>query len=285
MKLLILAFVALAAFGCASAPYQTDQFLQRPHGLPQTQLIRDVPFFQQSAGYCGPATLAMVMNWAHHKVEVDEIAPQVYTPGMKGSLQTDMITASRRNGLMAISVSDVEALFTEVAAGHPVVVFENLAIKWWPRWHYAVVLGYDFNTKEVVLHSGPNAFERVSFHEFEQSWKLGDYWGLVVLPPGTLSVSADEFANAKAAAALEQIGKLAEADLAYKKVLEKWPESLTANIGAANIAFTRKNPAESVKYLLKATKAHPDSEAAKHNLAVAKNALMKLKAKTSRSSP
>ena len=64
-----LAIIFLFAFGglvaCASRPLQTEKILrERPSSLPASQMISNVPFIEQAAHECGPATLAMVMNWA-----------------------------------------------------------------------------------------------------------------------------------------------------------------------------------------------------------------------------
>ncbi|MCM2282755.1 MAG: PA2778 family cysteine peptidase [Bdellovibrionaceae bacterium] len=278
MKFLFVAFVAFGLVGCASSPRQTDVFFSKPHSLPTTQVIESVPFIEQAAGHCGPASLAMALNWAGRQTTADEIAHLVYTPGLKGTFQQDMISAGRRLGMLAIPVNGVEALFHEVAAGHPVIVFQNLALSWYPQWHYAVVFGYDFPRKQVLMHSGPDSHSRVDMHEFESAWNLGDNWGLVLLPPGQLAAQADEFTHTKAAAALEQMGKTAEAELSYLRILEKWPTSLTANIGAANIAFTKQDFNRAAKHLKTATQAHPKSAPAWHNLAIVLSASHQLQA-------
>src|SRR5687768_14564949 len=115
--------------GCASSTPQASAFFKEQTHLPDYQQIQGVPFVNQAHGYCGPATLTMALNWAGRPVTVDEIAPQVFTPGMKGTFQTDMVTAVRRQGLLAIPVQNLNALLNEVSAGHPVVVFQNLGIK------------------------------------------------------------------------------------------------------------------------------------------------------------
>jgi tetratricopeptide (TPR) repeat protein len=268
-------FVMLGCWlgGCATAPRQSEEVLARTRTLPAAHVIKDVPFIEQSAGYCGPTALAIVMNRAGNKISVDEIARQVYTPGMKGSLQIDLISAARRNGMLAIPVEGVEALLTEVAAGNPVIVFENLALSWLPQWHYATVFGYDSVKKEVVMHSGPDAFKRESFAEFEKSWRLSKYWGLVVLPPARLAAFADELAHVRAAAALEQQGRDDEALSTYLRILQRWPGSLGASIGAANVSYGKKDFKRAAGFLVSATAAHPDSSQAWHNLAVAYGAV------------
>ena len=272
MKFLGLGLLALFCFGCATPARQTEAVLRDSQGRPPVQQLEEVPFLDQTTGHCGPATLTMVLRWAGKNVALDDIVPEVYTPGMKGSLQTDMISASRRNGMMAVPIEGMAALLNEINAGHPVIIFENLGLNWAPQWHYAVVLGYDLPQEQVIMHSGHEAFKHWDMSHFERSWMLGDYWGLVVVPPGQLAVSAGELANVSAAAGLEQSGQSTEARKSYGAILKQWPQSLGALIGLGNIAYAQKNYNEAVGFLEQATTFHPATAAAWHNLAVAQDA-------------
>lgn len=267
-KVSLLSILIFLVSGCVTPAKQTEVILSAPGSLPAFHEIKQVTFIDQTAGYCGPAALTMAMRWAGQKVTLDEVALQVYTPGMQGSLQSDLISASRRQGLMAVSISNLSSLLTEVAAGHPVIIFENLGLSWAPQWHYALVLGYDLKKQEIIMHSGHSAFYHWDLKKFERSWMLGDYWGLVVLPPGELAVSADELANVTAAVGLEQAAKYKEAEKSYRQILEKWPTSLVALIGLANLAYKKGHRNEAGTLLRRAVKNHPESTAAQHNLVV-----------------
>ncbi|MGZ3713727.1 MAG: PA2778 family cysteine peptidase, partial [Bdellovibrionota bacterium] len=234
-------------------------------------------FIKQTENYCGPATLTMAMKHAGHMVSVEELASQVYTPGKKGTLQLDMMSASRRQGMLAVPIQGLSNLLHELAAGHPVIILENLAFSWYPKWHYALAYGYDLSKPEIILHSGSDQAKHWSMRKFERSWMYADYWGLVVLPPSEMAISGDELSHAAAAAGLEQAGKLAEAELVYRNILKRWPGSLGALIGMGNLAYTRSAFKESVGYLKEATKLHPLSAPAWHNLAVAEGAAGKKK--------
>lgn len=265
--------LAFVVQGCVTKARQTDELLLSvPKGLSRSAEISNVPFIDQSIGHCGPATLAMVMNWNGVTISADDLARQVYTPGMNGSFQADMISASRRNSMMAVKIEGLPALLSEIHAGHPVIVFENLAVTWLPQYHYAVVYGYDLDQEVAIMHSGPERGKRWDLRKFERSWMLGEYWGLVVLPPGKLSASGSEIAHLQAAAGLEQISKIEEAHKSYLAILERWPESLGALIGLGNIAYTRKEYLNSVKHLRSAVSLHASSATAWHNLSLAEAA-------------
>ena len=271
MRLSLLIYLASFFFlvGCVTKAVQTEALLQQPLLIPQSKRISNVPFINQAVGHCGPATLTMAMQWTGLAVDVNQIASQVYTPGAKGSFQSDMISASRRQGLMAIPINDLLSLLTEVAAGHPVIIFENLALSWLPQWHYALVHGYDLQKQVIIMHSGPDANYHWDLAKFERSWMLGNYWGLVVIPAGELSATGNELAHVTAAVGLEKAQKNTEAEKSYRKILQKWPTSLVALIGLGNLVFQKGQRNEAVQLLRRATKAHPQSKAAWHNLAVA----------------
>lgn len=266
----IVVYLLLAAtLGCASTTPQADHILNHTLDLPTVAHIENVPFIEQKVAHCGPATLAMAFNWAGRKTSADELAPLVMTPGMKGSFQTDMISATRRKGMLAIPIFGMQQLLREVASGNPVIVFENLSFSWLPTYHYAIVYGYDLEHHHVIMHSGPEKAKRWDLKVFERSWKLGNYWGLIVLPPGKLSSTASEMDHLRAAAALEQLEFKSEAQSTYTKMLEKWPTSLGAHIGLANIAYQKGEIARAAQILTRASQLHPQSHQVRHNLAIA----------------
>jgi hypothetical protein len=275
-----LALTGLLAFGvmslttsCATTAPQSEAVLRvPPKGLAQNVQISNVPFIEQEAGQCGPASLTMAMHWAGNPITVDKLLPEVMTPEKKGSLQQDLISASRREGMMAVQTEGMPSLLEELAAGHPVIIFENLGLTWYQQWHYAVVTGYDLSREEFIMHSGHEANERIDMKIFERSWKLSDYWSLVVLPPGKTAASAGELGNMQAAAGLEQAGREKEAANSYQAILNRWPSSLSALIGLANIAYKDRNFISAVSLLKQAKLAHPESAVVDHNLKVAEAA-------------
>lgn len=223
----------------------------------------------------------MAMRWAGRDVSIDQLAGQVFTPGRNGSLPVDMTSAARRNGFLAVPISGMPALLDEVAAGHPVIVFENVGFSFFPQWHYAVVHGYDLRSRDVLIHSGHEENRRWDMRRFETAWRGGDYWGLVVLNPGELSAAADELTHAGAAAALEDLGKVDEAEASYRAILERWPESLGAHLGLANIFYSRGDTLGAVWILRDAVRLHPASAVAWHNLAIAEKTVSRKNARNS----
>jgi tetratricopeptide (TPR) repeat protein len=263
---------ALLCCSCASKAVQTDTLLAGPREIPERAHVGPVPFVQQTKNFCGPATLKMEMAWAGHDVPLDLLGEQTYTPEKQGALQMDMISASRRQGMMAVQIQGLENLLRELAAGHPVIVLENLAFSWYAYWHYSVALGYDLAEPSIIMHSGSKQDWHLDLRKFERNWKYSSYWALVVLPPGELAASAGDLEHSAAAAGLERLGMLDKAEISYRAILGRWPESFGALIGMGNVEFAKKRFARAVEFLRRATAAYPLSAAAWNNRATAEGA-------------
>lgn len=179
----------------------------------------------------------MVLAWSGLPVTQEDLVPQVYTPGKKGTLRSDVLGAAHRNGRLAVRIGDLSDLLAEIAAGHPVLVFQNLALQWYPQWHFAVAVGYDLETREIVLRSGREPRRVTPLDTFERTWRRGDYWALVVLRPDRLPASADPISALGAAVGLERAGRHAQAAMAYAAILKRWPDSFAALMGLGNVRY------------------------------------------------
>lgn len=179
----------------------------------------------------------MTLVWSGVPTNPDQLTPIVYTPSLKGSLQPAMIAAARRQARLAYLISSPRELLLEVAAGHPVIVLQNLGLSWAPVWHYAVVIGYDLDTKRVVLHSGESRHKTSNLRVFNNTWSRSNYWGLLTLPPGRMPVTATEVAYLDAVLGLEKAEKWLQAVLGYQAATRKWPQSFTAHMGVGNAHY------------------------------------------------
>lgn len=270
--------MAIFLQSCATKTPRTDLLVKDYSGLPESFQIDSVPFIAQAQNHCGPASLAMILKTKHRPVDLNELASQMMTPEKQGSFSTDLITAARRQGMIAVKITDLKAILTEITHSQPVLVFQNLGFSWYPIWHYAVALGYDLSGPDIILHSGKNKFHRTDMRLFERSWTLANSWGLIILEPGSLASTVDDLGHVAGISRLEEMGKLYEAQLSYTSVLKKWPKSLPALIGMGNVLYTKKDFKGSVDHLTKASKFHPSSATVRHNLAIALGAEGKLKA-------
>ena len=195
------------------------------------------------------------------------MAAAVYTPGREGTLASDMIAAARRNGRVAVPVTNLPALLAELAAGNPVIVFQNLGLGFVPRWHYAVAYGYDLAAGRIVLHSGATERLATPLDTFENTWARSGYWGLVVLPPDRLPVTATEAGALDAAAGIERARRPREAMTAYRTVLARWPHDFRAWMGLGNAAFAAADLSAAQAAFEHATVVIPAAPEAWNNLA------------------
>ena len=266
-------YAALAALsclaGCISLPQSEALREKPPLDLPQRVELTQVPFHMQDDFLCGPATLAMVFNAAGvSSASVESLTPMVYLPGRQGSLQAEMLGATRRSGLVAYTLAPrLEDLLRELAAGTPVVVLLNLSIKLVPVWHYAVVVGYDLDKREVIVRSAKKERDEWSFGFLEFFWQDSGHWSMLALPPGRLPVTANEPEAAASIAALEQVGRLAEARESYRALLARWPQSLVGLIGLGNVEYALKDLPAAERAFSRAGQAHPQSAIAFNNRA------------------
>jgi tetratricopeptide (TPR) repeat protein len=255
---------------CATPP-QTKQLILMPDNtLPVRVELAHTPFFPQQRYQCGPAALATVL--ASHAVSVtpDELVDRVYIPALQGSLREEIAAAARDHGMLAYPLSPSLAdLLEETAHGNPVLVFQNLGLPMLPKWHYAVVIGYDLASREILLRSGTTRRWRTSLGTFERTWSRGDYWALVILPAGDIPASARPATYLQAARDLEVSGQVKAARTAYRSATEHWPDLPAVWLSWGNSLYADSQFTESATAFRQATVLAPADPRAWNNLAYA----------------
>ena len=253
--------------GCTAMVVADRVIPKEPQDLPSDIRI-DVPFFAQTENYCGPASLAMVANYYGNNVTPNEVANLVYIPEKKGSLQTEMVAASRSLDLVAFVMHmDDESLRAEIDAERPVIVLQNLALNIYPIWHYSVVTGRDPNNEHLLLHSGRHEYYRVPWTTFSNTWKRSKNWALIAAPAGDLPTSATASVVLKAALNLEKVGKYRAAQLTYAAATERWPNNFAAHVGLANTHMRLREPLAASQAYQSALKLNKRSSAVLNNFA------------------
>ena len=268
LKPLALLGLTVLLSACAGrSPMVMPEATELAH-LPDRILLQDVPFHAQDAYQCGPASLAMVLNHRGIAASPDELKDRVYLPERKGTLQVEMISAARERDLLVYPLDkELHSILTELAAGNPVLVMQNLAFNWYPQWHYAVVVGYDLNAREMLVHSGLNKAQREPFHVFMRTWSRADYWARVMLPPGQLPATARPLTYLRAASDLEQTGRLQSAEAAYRSAVEQWPDQPTARFGLGNTLWAGNKRTAALEQFQQLVNDFPDFQPGWNNLA------------------
>ena len=262
---LVAALAACLIAGCAAPGVQP--------ALESTTLARQVeltgtPFHPQEDYQCGPAALATVLGASGIDVAPDTLTDQVYVPARKGSLQIEMLAAARRNGAIPFVIADrLDALFAELEAGHPVLVMLNLGLSWAPSWHYAVVIGYDLDSADVLLRSGTMSRQVMPVDTFMHTWNRSERWAFVALPPGSLPAGADEQTVEDATLAFSRLADAASAHRAFVAGARRWPDNLPLAIGVGNSAYQLGDLDTARQAFAAASQRHPADGAALNNLA------------------
>lgn len=262
-------FLCSLLSGCAIVLPQATALRDRPPtDLPPQYELTRVPFFPQLEYQCGPAALATVLNDAGVSITPEALVDQVYIPALKGSLQVEMLAAARRQGLVAYELApELADVLREIAAGTPVISLENYGFRIYPLRHYAVLMGYDLKTGELIRRSGSKERQTMPFVVFEYVWKDDGRWAMVAVPPDRVPATATEMRYADAVIALERSGNAKNARIAYEAMLKRWPSSLAAQMGRGNTAYALQDLATAESAFRQAAAEHPDSVAALNNLA------------------
>ena len=258
--------MAILATGCASGPES-----RRDYGdLEQPVELAEISFYPQERYQCGPAALATLLESSGIRTSPEALTPQVYLPERKGSLQVELLAATRAAGRIPYPIDGTMAAVTaELLTGRPVLVLQNLGTGWYPRWHYAVIVGVNPDTDDVILRSGLTRRHVTAVDTFVRTWERGEYWGFVALSPGELPALVDQGRYFRAVADVEATGHYQAAMAGWQAALGIWPESQTAALGVANAAHALGDypAAESSYRSLLAS--DPTNLSARNNLAFA----------------
>jgi len=252
--------------GCSGNPRLAE--IAVPAGLPAAVDLDATPFHPQVEHQCGPAALATVLGAAGQVVEPDALTREIYVPERTGSLQPEIVAAVRARDLLPVQAGPgLDSVMAEVAAGHPVLVLQQLGMGPWPAWHYAVVVGYDTASGRILLRSGVERRQWMRAAVFDATWERGGRWGLVVLEPGVLPADPDLQRYIAAAAGLEAVGRLDAAERSYRAASERWPQAALPVLGLANIAAARGDWAEAERRYRTVLVEHPGAASALNNRA------------------
>jgi hypothetical protein len=260
--------IALIFSACASTPMTRDILDHQRQMLGKNKELTDVPFFPQQAYQCGPAALATILTYSGIDVSTEALVPKVYLPGRKGTLQVELIATTRRYGRLPYLLQpSMETLIRQVKDGKPVLVLQNLGVKWIPRWHFAVVVGYDMDKGELLLRSGKERRYRMDMHLFERTWKRSGHWAFIALMPGELPANGQELQYFHTVADFERIGLTNHAIKAYQAGLERWPTSKHLGMGLGNAYYQSTEPEKAAESYSQVLSRHSEYAPAHNNLA------------------
>jgi tetratricopeptide (TPR) repeat protein len=255
--------------GCSSLGI-TPNLSEFPRDIPRQIEISDAPFFPQQENHCGPAALATLLQ--HRKIEVtpDDLSKLSYLPGREGSLQIELTATARQQGVVVYPLKGhLNNLLREISEENPVLILQNQSFRWFPRWHYAVAVGYDLDQQQLILRSGATRRWISDMAAFMNTWNRADNWAVVTLPPTQLPATAEPGRYLQAVHDLEQTGQQEVALQAYQQAAEQWPTSVTAWLALGNSAYALSDWPQAVAAFRRATDLEADNSTAWNNLAYA----------------
>lgn len=230
--------------------------------------LERVPFYPQTQYQCGPAALAGVLRASGAKATPQSLTPQVYLPERRGSLQVELLAATRRAGRIAYPVEPtLDGLVAELAAGRPVLVLQNLLVRTVPRWHYAVLVGADPQRNRVLLNSGTREAVPVRASSFLRTWDWAGRWGMLALRPGELPARAEPTAYLAAVADFEAVAGAAKARPAYAAALKRWPRDPHVHLALGNQAHGAGRQTQAVRHYRDGLRYAPGDPVLANNLA------------------
>ncbi len=261
---ILLSVLVLPGCGILLAPANplTEQ------NIPRKTELSSVPFFAQGDDLCGPASVSMMLNHRGQSLTPAILEPLIYIPEKKGALKTEVLAVTRRYGFIPYVIQpDLVKLVQEINAGNPVLILQNLGFSWYPRWHYAVVIGYDLDRDIFILRSGKTERLELTRRRFVHYWRGSNNWGMVSISANSLPFTAEENNYLESVATLERLKKWKTVTLAYETAIRKWPHSYFAHLGAGTGNYQQRHLDKARDHYQQAVNIRPNAAVAHNNLA------------------
>ncbi|MCS7163856.1 MAG: C39 family peptidase [Thermodesulfovibrio sp.] len=142
-------------------------------------IINSVPFFPSNDFQCGPASLAMILNFLGAKITVDEIAKEIYSKEARGTSDFDMILFAQKRGFKVLNYrGSIEDIKEKIKENKPLIVMTDEGYWFYKKYHFMVVLGFD--DKNIIVNSGKKMHEKINIKEFKKKWSKAGYWTLLI---------------------------------------------------------------------------------------------------------
>jgi predicted Zn-dependent protease len=254
----------MVAVACLLSGCATHRPLQGVAPLPE---LHDVPFFPQEDYQCGPAALATVLAYSGVSVTPEQLIPQIYLPDRQGSLQAELLSATRRYDRVPYRIANTpEALLDALRTDQPVLILQNLGVTFAPLWHYAVLIGYNTDAQRFVLRSGTVARHTMSARRFTASWQRAEHWAFVVVPASAPPPGAEASRWLDAIAPFESTGNLDIAAQGYHAAVLRWPNDPHSWTALGNLHYLQSDFSDAETAYINALALSPDHWVARNNL-------------------
>ena len=230
-------------------------------------VIPNMPMLKWGVESCGAGSLATVLEHYGDSTTMEQWDATL--PKTRGGVMTvDLLLAARQKGFDAQMVTGTpELIAEELRAGRPVIlmlqVVDTIGHKF-DFFHYIVADGIDPQRGTIRTQWGDRAGRWVSIEKLEKPWSGGGHAAILIRPRDRESDVRDAL---RAAIALEEEGKFAEAAAKYREVLAAHPDSVVALTDLGNAEVQLGNRAAAEEDFRKALALDPNSRDALNNLA------------------
>ena len=228
------------------------------------KVIPDVPLQKWDIESCGAGSLSTVLQHYGDTTSMDEW-DRTLPKTRGGVLSIDLVLAARQKGFDARLITGTRATVErELLDGRPVLLMLQVIQapgKGYDFFHYIVLDGIDTDAQLVRVQFGDRKARWVHFDRLENAWKGGGHAQIIIAPK-------DPAADAlRAAVALEDQGRYADAAAAYQTILTSHPDSTLAWTNLGNAEVQMGDRAKGEEAFRKAVTLDPASADALNNLA------------------
>lgn len=145
--------------------------------------IDGVPRIKQLLNYCGPATVAAVLQCFGETTTQEAVGKVVYNAVGGNTNGADMLFYARSKGYAAYSWnSSIEDAKKKIASGVPIIVLQQNSEKD-RSGHYRVLTGYDDATSKFsVMDPYYDSIKELTYSQCEKWWKPMGRWALLIVP-------------------------------------------------------------------------------------------------------
>jgi len=177
--------LCLIIFSCAPV---TKEVKLDP-SLPPLCIIERVPHIRQGKNKCGPASMAMVLNYWGVTITQEELSEEMNWSIEKGTSPEEMshfpstlgFRVDEYSGGLFGEYGTIEKLIDNIAKGRPVIVRQWLDSYYKSKdimSHYRVVVGYDYPNKIIYIKDPASRLDiwRIDFKRFLDLWDLSNYF-------------------------------------------------------------------------------------------------------------
>jgi TolA-binding protein len=212
-------------------------------------VIPNVPLLKWGVESCGAGSLSTVLQHYGDPTPMEQWDATL--PKMRGGVLTiDMLLAARQRGFDAQLVTGTPEIVTaELIAGRPVILMLQTVEypgKNYDFFHYVVVDGIDPANGLIRTQWGDQKGRWTTFGKIEKPWTGGGHAAILIRP------GKGDSGALRAAVALEDEGKYADAAARYREILAQNPASVVAWTNLGNAERQLGNTVEAEKAFRKA---------------------------------